>query len=81
MSHKATQIHAAGMGLGFAWFAQDTIRTELEQGLLKPLPLREGAEHYAELYLIYADRDYAGPGAQRLAGIVRDQVKAACQGS
>jgi DNA-binding transcriptional LysR family regulator len=80
-SHKATQIHAAGMGLGFAWFAQDTIRTELEQGLLKPLPLREGAELFAELYLVYADRDYAGPGAQRLAGILRDQIKAACQGS
>jgi len=61
--------------------AEDTIRTELEQGLLKPLPLREGAELYAELYLVYADRDYAGPGAQRLAGILRDQVKAACPGS
>src|ERR1700680_2626383 len=81
VSHKATQIHAAGMGLGFAWFAQDTIRTELEQGLLKPLPLREGGELYAELYLVYADRDYAGLGAQRLAGILRDQVKAACRGS
>lgn len=81
VSHKATQIHAAVMGLGFAWFAEDTIRNELAQGLLKPLPLREGSELYAELYLVYADRDYAGPGAQRLAGILRAQVKAACQGS
>jgi DNA-binding transcriptional LysR family regulator len=81
VSHKATQIHAAVMGLGFAWFAEDTIRTELEQGLLKPLPLREGAERYGELYLVYADRDYAGPGAQRLAGMLRDEVKAACRGS
>ena len=81
VSHKATQIHAAVMGLGFAWFAQDTIRAELEQGVLKPLPLREGAELFAQLYLVYADRDYAGPGAQRLAAILREQVKAACQGS
>jgi DNA-binding transcriptional LysR family regulator len=81
VSHKATQIRAAVMGLGFAWFAEDTIRTELTQGLLKPLPLREGAELYAELYLVFADRDYAGPGAQRLADIIRDQVKAACPGS
>jgi DNA-binding transcriptional LysR family regulator len=81
VSHKATQIHAAVMGLGFAWFAQDTIRSELAQGVLKPLPLREGAEMVVELYLVYADRDYAGPGAQRLAGILREQVKAACQGS
>src|ERR1700722_8693033 len=81
VSHKATQIRAAVMGLGFAWFAEDKIRTELTQGLLKPLPLREGAELYAELYLVFADRDYAGPGAQRLADIIRDQVKAACPGS
>ncbi len=81
VSHKATQIHAAGMGLGFAWFAQDTIRSELEHGVLKPLPLREGAERSAELYLVYADSDYAGPGARRLAGLIVEQVKAACQGS
>ena len=47
VSHKATQIHAAGLGLGFAWFAQDTIRLELEQGLLKPLPMREDSARMA----------------------------------
>ena len=80
-SHKATQIHAAGLGLGFAWFPENTIRSELEQGLLKPLPLRESGERFAQLYLVYADGDYAGPGAKRLASIIRDEVKAACQGS
>ncbi len=78
VSHKATSIHAAGMGLGFAWFAEDTIRGELERGELKPLPLREGAERWAELYLVFADRDYAGPGAQRLATIIREQVRQQC---
>lgn len=80
-SHKATQIHAAGMGLGFAWFSEDTIRREIEQGLLKPLTLREGADRWAQLYLIYADVDYAGPGARRLAEIIREEVKAACRDS
>ncbi|MGH8230630.1 MAG: LysR family transcriptional regulator, partial [Steroidobacteraceae bacterium] len=37
-SHKASQIHAATMGLGFAWFAEETIRQDLDQGRLKPLP-------------------------------------------
>jgi DNA-binding transcriptional LysR family regulator len=78
VSHKATSIHAACMGLGFAWFAEDTIRNELESGLLKPLPLREGAERSAELYLVFADRDYAGPGALRLAQIIREDVRGAC---
>jgi DNA-binding transcriptional LysR family regulator len=81
VSHKATQIHAAGKGLGFAWFAEDTIRAEIEQGLLKPLPMREGGERFAQLYLVYTDRDYAGPGAMRLAGIIRDEVKAVYRGS
>jgi DNA-binding transcriptional LysR family regulator len=80
-SHKATSIHAAVLGLGFAWFAQDTIRRELEQGLLKPLPLREGAEQVAPLYLIHAGRDQVGPGTLRLAEIIRTAVKGVCQGS
>ncbi|MGH7058222.1 MAG: LysR substrate-binding domain-containing protein, partial [Acetobacteraceae bacterium] len=78
VGNKATSIHAACMGLGFAWFSQDTIRGELERGELKPLPLREGAERSVELYLIFADRDYAGPGALRLADIIREDVKIGC---
>jgi DNA-binding transcriptional LysR family regulator len=78
-SNKATSIRAALSGLGFAWFAEDTIRTELDQGLLKPLRLREGAEHWVQLYLIYADSDQTGPGATRLANIIREEVKTACR--
>jgi DNA-binding transcriptional LysR family regulator len=78
-SNKATSIRAALSGLGFAWFAEDTIRAELDQGLLKPLPLREGAEQWAQLYLIHPDRDQAGPGAMRLAEIIRNEVKVACR--
>lgn len=80
-SHKATSIHAAVSGLGFAWFSEDTIRNELDQGLLKPLPMREGGEPWAQLYLMYADRDEAGPGALRLVEIIRSEVKAACRDS
>jgi DNA-binding transcriptional LysR family regulator len=79
VSQKATSIHAAVMGLGFAWFPEDTVRGELERGELKPLPLREGAERWAELYLVFADRDYAGPGARRLAEILREDVAGSCR--
>jgi DNA-binding transcriptional LysR family regulator len=79
VSHKATSIHAAVMGLGFAWFAEDTVRGELESGVLKPLPLREGGERWADLYLVFADRDYAGPGALRLAAIIREHVTEQCR--
>lgn len=79
VSHKATSIHAAAMGLGFAWFAEDTVRKELSEGLLKALPLREGGERWGELYLVFADRDYAGPGALELADIIRRHAAAECQ--
>jgi len=79
VSHKATSIHAAGMGLGFAWFPEDTVRGELERGVLKALPLREGGERWGDLYLVFADRDYAGPGALRLAQIIRQHVGERCR--
>jgi DNA-binding transcriptional LysR family regulator len=67
------------MGLGFAWYPEDTVRGELERGVLKPLPLREGAERWGDLYLVFADRDYAGPGAQRLAELIRTGVAEQCR--
>jgi DNA-binding transcriptional LysR family regulator len=79
VSQKATSIHAAVMGLGFAWFPEETVRGELERGELKPLPLREGGERWGELYLVFADRDYAGPGARRLAEIIREHVAGSCK--
>jgi DNA-binding transcriptional LysR family regulator len=79
VSAKATSIHAAVMGLGFAWYPEDVVRTELATGSLKALPLREGSERWAELYLVFADRDYAGPGARRLAEMLRTGVHEQCQ--
>lgn len=79
VSHKATSIRAAVMGLGFAWFPEEAIREQLDRGELKELPLREGSARKATLYLIYADRDAAGPGARRLGEIIRAQVEQTCR--
>src|ERR1700676_5000542 len=79
VGQKATSIHAAVMGLGVAWFPEETVRDEVERGELKPLPLREGGERFADLYLVFADRDYAGPGALRLAQIIREDVTQSCR--
>jgi hypothetical protein len=46
--------------------------------MLKPLPLREGGEGLAQLYLVFADREAAGPGTLRLAAIIREMADAAC---
>ena len=78
VSNKATSIRAACMGLGFAWYAEDTIRDELKSGALKALPLREGAKRHVMLYLILAVPENAGPGVLRLAEIIRNAVRERC---
>jgi DNA-binding transcriptional LysR family regulator len=74
VSQKATSIRAACMGLGFAWFAEEIIRDEIKSGQLIPLPLAEGAERMASLYLVYADPFAKGPGVRRLGELVREAV-------
>jgi DNA-binding transcriptional LysR family regulator len=78
VSHLATSIEAARAGFGFAWYPEDAIRDELAAGTLRPLRLREGAERFAELYLVIAERDDPGPGTLRLAQIIRDAVRSEC---
>ena len=78
LSHMSTSIQAARMGFGFAWYPEYRILDEMKAGTLKALPLKEGAERYAELYLIIADPEAAGPGTRRLAEIVRDSVADGC---
>jgi DNA-binding transcriptional LysR family regulator len=75
VSHKATSIRAACMGKGYAWYPKNIIHDELASGALRPLPLREGRERYGTLYLIFPDRDYAGPGVTRLADILREATR------
>lgn len=79
VSHAATSLEAVRAGYGYAWFSEEKIRNELAAGTLKPLPLREGGERYAQLYLVFADRDAAGPGTLRLAAIIREAVAQECE--
>ena len=79
VSNMSTSIIAARSGHGYAWLPEYKIRDELEAGTLKPLPMREGGERYAQLYLVYADRDAAGPGTLCLAQIIRESVSVECR--
>jgi DNA-binding transcriptional LysR family regulator len=79
VSNKATSIYAIARGYGYAWLTEELIRGELERGELVPVPLREGAERAGTLYLVFADRDAAGPGARRLAEIIRAGVAESCR--
>ncbi|HZF14785.1 MAG TPA: LysR family transcriptional regulator [Steroidobacteraceae bacterium] len=78
LTHMATSIEAATRGYGWAWFPEEKIRAELTAGTLKILPVRDGGERFLELYLVYADREGAGPGSLRLAEILREEVARGC---
>ncbi|HET6565974.1 MAG TPA: LysR family transcriptional regulator [Xanthomonadales bacterium] len=78
VSHKGTQIAAACRGMGFAWFPEHAIANELKEGSLKPLPMREGAERFGQLYLIFADADFPTASATRMAEILREDVERLC---
>lgn len=78
VTNFASSIRAVCQGMGFSWSPQDKVAEELARGDLKILPMREGGERFADLYLIYADRDYAGPATKRLGDILRARVAALC---
>jgi len=75
----ATSIEAARPGYGYAWLREEKLRDQIAAGTLRPLPLREGGERFAQLYLVFADRDHAGPATLRLAEMIRDQVAKECR--
>ena len=79
VSNMATSIEAARSGYGYAWLPEEKLRDQIAAGTLKPLPLREGGERFAQLYLVFADRDHAGPATLRLAELIRDQVAKECR--
>jgi len=78
VSNMSTSIMATSMGLGYARYTEDKIRNELRAGSLKPLEVREQGVMDVTLYLVYADRDSAGPGVRRLAEIIRADTAAEC---
>ncbi|MDN6298451.1 MAG: LysR family transcriptional regulator [Halomonas sp.] len=67
VSQLKTSIQFARDGLGFAWLPYEHIREELEAGTLKRLPLTEGGQRQERLFLVYANRNAAGPATQALA--------------
>jgi DNA-binding transcriptional LysR family regulator len=77
VSNKATSIRALTLGLGFAWVPEDTIAEELQDGLLKALPVAGGPRVVA-LFISFSDPEFPGKDAARLAEIIRERTRAVC---
>lgn len=54
-------------GLGFSWMPGQKIQQELDSGLLKALPMAEGNDRRATLFLVIANGPLAGPASQAFA--------------
>ena len=78
VSNVTTAIEAVRAGYGFMLVAEELIRHDVTEGKLKELPLA-GSERFADFYLIYADREHAGPGTLRLADIIKESVASECR--
>lgn len=63
-------------GLGYGWIPDHLIKAELGDGRLKQLDLTEGGIRQLTLYLIYRDKEMAGPACRRLAEIFKQAAAA-----
>ncbi len=78
VTNMSTSIGAVSRGYGFAWLPEYKIGAELRNGELKVLQLRDVREFHQQLYLVFADREGAGPGLLRLTEIVREEIRTSC---
>ncbi len=70
VTNMSTAIRAIGQGLGFAWIPVRHIEEELKTGKLKAVNLEQGASRFVQLYLVYKDKDGAGPATRYLTEIL-----------
>ena len=68
-----TAVETISHGLGFAWLPEHMISRQLQEGSLKPLPLREGQRYKAQLYLVMARPNQPGPATMKLAELFMQQ--------
>lgn len=66
-------------GLGFGWLPEKEIEELLANNTLKALPLKQGRNNPAILYLVYTDTDHTGPATKELAKILKQICRQQCE--
>jgi len=76
VTNITTSVRALKQGLGFAWVPRLQIEDDLRSGELQALDMAEGGSRFGHLYLIYKDKDAAGPAtcflAEQIARVSRE---------
>lgn len=78
VSHLETSIDMVRRGLGFAWLPETRIHEELENAVLRPLPLLAGGVREVPMQMIFRDRDRAGPATHAMARALKEAVASEC---
>lgn len=76
VSQLQTALELVRGGMGFAWLPRHMLQDDLAGGRLQPIALTRGGTRRAPLHLVLARPDEAGPGAGRLARLLREAVAA-----
>ncbi|WP_049721577.1 LysR family transcriptional regulator [Gilvimarinus polysaccharolyticus] len=75
-THINSSLMAVRRGLGYAWLPEGYLQDDLARGTIKRLPVEQGGERVIALYLVFADRDIAGPATRALADIIKAHFSA-----
>ena len=74
VSRMDMSLKAVCRGLGFAWLPEVVMQEQLASGELQILPLREGRERFADLFIVLPDRELAGPVTRRAEALLKAAV-------
>lgn len=71
VSHIRASIELIEQNLGYAWLPLTEVSEAIERGVIKELPLSEGAKRNVSFFLNYLDKDRIGPVAREFMGEIR----------
>lgn len=74
VSHIHTSLEAIRLGLCYAWLPEAYLVQDLAEGRLKLLPMETPSERVHSLYLIFSDRELAGPATRHLAQSLKQRL-------
>lgn len=74
VSSFAAAIDMVANGLGFAWLPRQRIQSLLDEGVLLPLNLQNGASYRVPVNLVYRDQGQVGPATSKFISILKSVI-------
>lgn len=75
VSHFSTSIALIKKGLAFGFIPKNWIEADLKSGQLKQIPLEQNLARKLTLYLLFSDKNSAGPATKALAELIQTHCR------